>query len=95
VSESVEQWIVRQQRELRADIERLRHWGEQHPDRFAGLWFDNRAADDGTGPVRMGIAVVGDTATATQQLRLLVDHPDRVVVVATAVHPPAAAPASG
>jgi hypothetical protein len=30
----------------------------------------------------VGVAVVGDAATATQELRLLVDHPDRVVAVA-------------
>jgi hypothetical protein len=82
MSESTHNQIAEQQSELAQDIERLRQWGEEHPDRFAGLWFDNTAAEDGTGPVRMAIAVVGDTASVTGEVRLLVDHPDRVVVVA-------------
>jgi hypothetical protein len=82
MSESTHEQIAEQQYELAQDIEQLRQWGEEHPARFAGLWFDNKAAEDGTGPVRMGIAVVGDTASATQELRILVDHPDRVVVIA-------------
>jgi hypothetical protein len=82
MSEPTQQQIAEQQYELASDMEQLRQWGEEHPDRFAGLWFDNKAAQDGTGPVRIAIAVVEDTTSATQELRLLVDHPDRVVVIA-------------
>ncbi|HVA61597.1 MAG TPA: hypothetical protein VNG13_13835 [Mycobacteriales bacterium] len=81
LSESVAR-IMREQHGLRADLDRLTGWGEAHPDVFAGVWFDNAAAEAGTGPVRIGVGVVGDPAAFRAALEPTLEHPNLLMLVA-------------
>jgi hypothetical protein len=59
---------------LRGDFELITRYGEEHPEAWAGAWFDNVAT------VRIVAAFTGDVAQHDAALRALLRHPDRLVV---------------
>lgn len=69
--------------ELHDDSAVAAAWGQEHPDAFGGLWFDNDDAGAGEGPVRLAVAVRRGTDSALPDaLRGAVQHPDRLSIVA-------------
>lgn len=64
-----------QQSELRADLDAVRRYGEEHPADWAGLKFDNGEV------VRIVAAFSAETDQHRSRLWNLVDHPDRLEVV--------------
>jgi hypothetical protein len=59
---------------LRGDIELVTRYGEEHPETWAGAWFDNEPT------VRIVAAFTGDVDRHDAALRSLVRHPARLVV---------------
>lgn len=59
---------------LRGDFELITRYGEEHPEAWAGAWFDNEPA------VRIVAAFTGDLAPHDAALRAQLRHPDRLVV---------------
>lgn len=72
-----------EQADLREDLETLQRWTAENPHVAAGVWFDN--GPGGTGPVRLGVGVVGDIEPAAAHLRQLLAHPDLLDVVPKSV----------
>ena len=73
--------IERAQGILRDDIERLHEWSQQRQEVFGGLWFDNEAAEAGTGAVTIGLATTLEPDVLKQEVAPLMQHPDRLVPV--------------
>jgi hypothetical protein len=72
-----------QQEQLQADVAAAERWGDDHPEQFAGAWFDNGAAEAGAGPVRVAVGVVsGSDPTAIKSLHEQLRYPERLVVKA-------------
>lgn len=59
---------------LRGDLELITRYGEEHPETWAGVWFDNEPT------VRVVAAFTGDLARHDAALRPLLRYPDRFVV---------------
>lgn len=59
---------------LRGDLELVAQYGEQHPEAWAGAWFDNEPA------VRIVAAFADDPAPHDAALRPWLRYPDRLVV---------------
>jgi hypothetical protein len=59
---------------LRGDFEFIVGYGEEHPEAWAGVWFDNEPT------VRMVAAFTSDAAQHDAALRPRLRHPDRLVV---------------
>jgi hypothetical protein len=62
--------ITGEQARLRADIELVSRYGEEHPEDFGGLMFENGD------PVRIVVAFSRNIARHEQALRQQVEHPD-------------------
>jgi hypothetical protein len=64
-----------EQAKLRGDIDRVRSYGEAHPDVWVDLWFENEPS------VRIVTAFVGEEVDVHEAaLRNLMDHPDQLKV---------------
>jgi hypothetical protein len=73
--------VVSQQEQMQADVAAAERWGCDHPEEFAGAWFDNGAAEGGVGPVRVAVGVVsGSDPTAIESLREQLRYPERLEV---------------
>ena len=59
---------------LRGDFELITGYGQEHPETWAGAWFDNEPA------VRIVAAFTGDVARHDAALRPRLRHPGRLVV---------------
>ena len=59
---------------LRGDFEIVARYGEEHPEAWAGAWWDNEPT------VRIVAAFTGDAASHDAALRPRLQHPDRLVV---------------
>jgi hypothetical protein len=59
---------------LRGDFEIVVSYGEEHPEAWAGAWWDNEPT------VRIAAAFTGNTASHDAALRPRLQHPDRLVV---------------
>jgi len=59
---------------LRGDFELITGYGQEHPETWAGAWFDNEPA------VRIVAAFTGDVARHDATLRPRLRHPGRLVV---------------
>jgi hypothetical protein len=62
------------QSELQVDLQLTVRYGEEHPETWAGAWFDNEPT------VRIVAAFTGDVAQHDAALRSRVVHPDRLAV---------------
>jgi hypothetical protein len=62
------------QSELQVDLQLIVRYGEEHPETWAGAWFDNEPT------VRIVAAFTGDVAQHDAALRPRVAHPDRLAV---------------
>jgi hypothetical protein len=70
-----------QQEQMHDDMAAADKWGADHPDQFAGAWFDNGDAEAGAGPVRLALGVVrGSDPTPIDRLREQLRYPERLVV---------------
>jgi hypothetical protein len=65
---------VELQSALRGDFEIVAGYGEEHPEAWAGAWWDNEPT------VRIVAAFTGDAAAHDAALRPRLRHPDRLVV---------------
>jgi hypothetical protein len=72
---------MREQADLQSDMDVLRRWALGNRHRAAGVWFDNGDDSNASRPVRIGIGVVGDTASTARELRALIAHPRLLDVV--------------
>ena len=73
--------VASQQEQMHADMAAAERWGTEHPEQFAGTWFDNDDAEAGTGPVRVGLGVVrGSDPASVERLREQLRYPERLVV---------------
>lgn len=55
--------------------------GTDHPDHYAGTWFDSDGAEAGTGPVRIALGVVsGSDPKPIERLREQLRYPERLVI---------------
>lgn len=71
------------QQVLHPDSEVAARWGQEHPEAFGGLWFENDDSEAGTGPVRLAVAIQARTSNAVvESLRARLQHPDLLTVVA-------------
>lgn len=74
-----------EQKALHPAIDRITAWAADHPDVFAGVWLDNTDFLDGSGPVRIGVGIVGgetaEAAMAVPTLTELVGDPQLLHVV--------------
>ena len=66
--------IVQVQSALRGDFEFIAQYGEEHPEAWAGAWFENEP------DVRIVAAFTGDAAQHDAALRPRLQHPGRLVV---------------
>jgi hypothetical protein len=64
-----------QQGLLSGDVERVRRYGSEHPDHWAGVRFDNGEV------VKLVAGFTDSVPDHARALRQLVDNPDRLVVV--------------
>lgn len=70
------------QHELHPSIERVRTWGDANPDLFAGVWLDNDPYLQGTGPVRIVVAIAQrDPQAVASEIKALVVDVDRLEIV--------------
>ncbi|MFD9950066.1 hypothetical protein ACFWYW_56090 [Nonomuraea sp. NPDC059023] len=58
----------------------LSRWGDDHPDRLGGVWWEYTAEPKGS--VKMCLGVIGDAAAVAAQVRPVLAHPDHLNVVA-------------
>lgn len=65
---------VQLQSALRGDFDIVARYGEEHPEAWAGAWWDNEPT------VRIVAAFTGDAAPHDAALRPMLQHPDRLVV---------------
>jgi hypothetical protein len=76
--------IERAREHLQPDAERLQAWGEQRPDVFGGLWWDDVPDLDNPPPGSLTVAVAADLAddlaAVREELDGLLEHPDGVHV---------------
>ena len=63
------------QADLHGDVETVARWGDEHPDAFAGMWFENSPGSTLRVRSQIVVAIVGDLAAAAQELRQAVQHP--------------------
>jgi hypothetical protein len=59
---------------LRGDFELIADYGQEHPEAWAGAWFNNEPV------VRIVVAFTGDVAQHDAALRPRLRHPDRLIV---------------
>ncbi len=66
--------LSQEQARLRADLGRVGHYGDAHPEEWVGVWFRN---DD---PVQIVAAFTGHVSDHERALRALVEHPTLLCV---------------
>jgi hypothetical protein len=73
VAESSGEWP--EQGDLRDDLEAVHGWGDAHPEKFGGMWFENLDETASTTRSRIVIALVGGDDAHREDLRRVVQHP--------------------
>jgi hypothetical protein len=73
--------LEREHELLRPDKDRLREWGERHPELFSGFWSESSFADPAAGPVTLALAATAEPHLVRAEVEPVLERPDRLRVV--------------
>jgi hypothetical protein len=67
--------------ELAPDVGRVQRWAEDHPDLYAGSWYDDAGSPGAGGTGCFVLATTAAPEDVRSRLDTILDHPDRIRVV--------------